>query len=114
MSKQSATKTLTAILSVATLGLALSLGMGTVRAEEKQKDKNVNNVTEEQILRALSNVQPRHLLVPEGGKAKTRLSDVLYLAETPATDVAERDASERSEASHAVGASRRSGERERV
>jgi outer membrane protein OmpA-like peptidoglycan-associated protein len=34
--------------------LALSLGTGTVRAEEKQKDKNVNNVTEEQILRALA------------------------------------------------------------
>jgi len=50
MSKHSATKTLTVILSVATVGAALCLGMGTVRAEEKEKDKNV---TEEQILRAL-------------------------------------------------------------
>jgi outer membrane protein OmpA-like peptidoglycan-associated protein len=49
MSKHSATKTLAAILSVATLGVALSLGTGTVRAEEKDK-----NVTEEQILRALA------------------------------------------------------------
>jgi len=48
MSQHSATKTLTAILSVATIGAALCLGMGTVRAEEKDK-----NVTEEQILRAL-------------------------------------------------------------
>ena len=50
MSKHSATTTFTAILSVATIGAALCLGMGTVRAEEKEKDKNV---TEEQILRAL-------------------------------------------------------------
>jgi len=49
MSKHSATKTLAAILSVATLGVALSHGTGTVRAEEKDK-----NVTEEQILRALA------------------------------------------------------------
>jgi tRNA 2-thiocytidine biosynthesis protein TtcA len=52
------------------------------------------------ILRALGNVQPRHLLVPEDGKAKPRLSDVLYLAETPAIR-SERDASERSDASQA-------------
>ena len=51
MSKHSATKTLAAILSVATLGVALSLGTGTVRAEEKDK-----NVTEEQILRELKQV----------------------------------------------------------
>ena len=51
MSQRSATKTLTAMLSVATIGAALTLGIGTVRAEEKAKDKNV---TEEQILRALA------------------------------------------------------------
>ena len=51
MSQRSATKTFTAVLSVATIGAALSFGMGTVRAEEKAKDKNV---TEEQILRALA------------------------------------------------------------
>ena len=49
MSKRSATNFLTAILSVATLGAALALGVGTVRAEEKDK-----NVTEDQILRALT------------------------------------------------------------
>ena len=49
MSKHSAMKTLTAILSVATIGAALSFGMGTVRAEDKDK-----NVTEDQILRALA------------------------------------------------------------
>jgi len=59
------------------------------------------------ILRALGNVQTRHLLVSEKGKANSpRLSDVIYMAETPA--------SERSDASHANGASRRSGERESV
>ena len=41
MSKHSATKTFTAILSIATIGAALCLGMGTVRAEEKAKDNNV-------------------------------------------------------------------------
>jgi outer membrane protein OmpA-like peptidoglycan-associated protein len=51
MSKRSAKKVLTAILSVATLGVALSLGIGTVRAEEKENNKNV---TEDQILRALA------------------------------------------------------------
>ena len=50
MSKHSATRSFSVILSVATIGAALCLGMGTVRAEEKEKDKNV---TEEQILRAL-------------------------------------------------------------
>ena len=49
MSNNSATKTLTAILSVATIGAALSLGMGTALAEDKDK-----NVTEDQILRALA------------------------------------------------------------
>jgi outer membrane protein OmpA-like peptidoglycan-associated protein len=51
MSPSSGTKTLTSILSIATLGAALSFGMGTaLAAEEKAKDKNV---TEGEILRAL-------------------------------------------------------------
>jgi outer membrane protein OmpA-like peptidoglycan-associated protein len=51
MSQSSGTKSLTAILSIATLGAALSFGMGTgLAAEEKAKDKNV---TEGEILRAL-------------------------------------------------------------
>ncbi len=33
------------------------------------------------IIRALGNVQPRHLLVPEKATANARLSDVIYLAE---------------------------------
>ena len=50
MSPNHGTKTLTSILSIATLGAALSFGMATALAEEKAKDKNV---TEDQILRAL-------------------------------------------------------------
>ena len=50
MSENHGTKTLTSILSIATLGAALSVGMGTALAEEKAKDKNVS---EDQILRAL-------------------------------------------------------------
>jgi outer membrane protein OmpA-like peptidoglycan-associated protein len=51
MSQSSGTKTLTAILSIATLGAALSFGMGTALAAEKAKDKNVS---EGDILRALA------------------------------------------------------------
>ena len=47
MSNISATRTLTAILSVATIGAALSYGIGTARAGD-------NNVSEEQIVRALA------------------------------------------------------------
>jgi outer membrane protein OmpA-like peptidoglycan-associated protein len=50
MSQSSGTKTLTSILSIAALGAALSLGMGTALAQEKPKDKNVS---EGEILRAL-------------------------------------------------------------
>jgi tRNA 2-thiocytidine biosynthesis protein TtcA len=57
------------------------------------------------IMRALGNVQPRHLLAREKGTTKASLSDVIYLA----------DASERSDASHANGpASREALRRERV
>ena len=52
MSQRTGTKTLTATLSIATLGAALSFGMGTaLAAEEKAKDKNVS---EGEILRALA------------------------------------------------------------
>ena len=51
MSRSSGTKTLTAILSIATLGAAFSFGMGTALAAEKAKDKNVS---EGEILRALA------------------------------------------------------------
>ena len=47
MSKMFATKALTAILSIATIGAALSFGTGTARAGD-------NNVTEDEIVRALT------------------------------------------------------------
>jgi len=47
MSSISAMKTLTAIFSVATIGAAISLGVGTASAQDK-------NVTEDQIVRALA------------------------------------------------------------
>jgi outer membrane protein OmpA-like peptidoglycan-associated protein len=47
MSKVFATKALTAILSIATIGAALSFGTGTARAGD-------NNVTEDEIVRALT------------------------------------------------------------
>ena len=47
MSKRFPTKTLTAILSIATIGAALGLGAGTARAGD-------NNVTEDEIVRALT------------------------------------------------------------
>ena len=53
MSQSSGTKTLTSILSIATLGAALSLGMGTALAQTKDK-----NVSEDQILRALLPEKP--------------------------------------------------------
>jgi outer membrane protein OmpA-like peptidoglycan-associated protein len=49
MSQSSGTKTLTAIVSIATLGAALTFGTGTALAQAK-----VKNVSEDQILRALS------------------------------------------------------------
>lgn len=56
MAKTSATKTLSSILSVATIGAALSLGAGTALAQEKDK-----NVTEDQILRALAPAEKKPL-----------------------------------------------------
>ena len=47
MSKRFPMKTLTAILSIATIGAALGLGTGTARAGD-------NNVTEDEIVRALT------------------------------------------------------------
>jgi outer membrane protein OmpA-like peptidoglycan-associated protein len=56
ISKQSATRpldrNLAAILSIATLGAAICFGAVTARAEDKNNSTN-NNVTEEQIVRAL-------------------------------------------------------------
>jgi outer membrane protein OmpA-like peptidoglycan-associated protein len=98
MSKHSATKTLAAILSVATLGVTLSLGTGTVRAEEKEKDKNV---TEEQILRALApekkpltrglSVGPQQQVDPATAAAETKLVQKVRGRATRSLTVSERE-----------------------
>jgi outer membrane protein OmpA-like peptidoglycan-associated protein len=54
MSKISATKGLTAILSIMTMGAALSVGTGAARAGD-------NNVTEDQIVRALAPAEKKPL-----------------------------------------------------
>ena len=56
MSQSSGTNTVTAILSIATLGAALSFGTGTALAQAK-----VKNVSEDQILRALTPVEKKPL-----------------------------------------------------
>ena len=100
MSQHSATKTLAAILSVATLGVALSLGAGTVRAEEKAK-KDVNNVTEEQILRALApekkpltrglSVGPQQQVDPATAAAESKLVQKVRGRATRSLSVSERE-----------------------
>ena len=96
MSRHSATKTLAAILSVATLGVALSLGTGTVRAEEKDK-----NVTEEQILRALApekkaltrglSVGPQQQVDPATAAAESKLIQKVRGRATRSLSVSERE-----------------------
>jgi len=96
MSKHSATKTLAAILSVATLGVALSLGTGTVRAEEKDK-----NVTEEQILRALApekkvltrglSVGPQQQVDPATAAAESKVIQKVRGRATRSLSVSERE-----------------------
>ena len=100
MSQHSATKTLAAILSVATLGVALSLGAGTVRAEEKAK-KDVNNVTEEQILRALApekkpltrglSVGPQQQVDPATAAAENKLVQKVRGRATRSLSISERE-----------------------
>jgi outer membrane protein OmpA-like peptidoglycan-associated protein len=96
MSKHSATKTLTAILSVATLGAALSLSMGTVRAEEKDK-----NVSEDQILRALTpekkpltrglSVGPQQQVDPAAAVAEDKLVQKIRGRSTRSLSISERE-----------------------
>jgi outer membrane protein OmpA-like peptidoglycan-associated protein len=96
MSKHSATKTLTAILSVATLGAALSLSMGTVRAEEKDK-----NVSEDQILRALTpekkpltrglSVGPQQQVDPAAAAAEDKLVQKIRGRSTRSLSISERE-----------------------
>ena len=96
MSKHSATKTLTAILLVATLGTALSLSMGTVRAEEKDK-----NVSEDQILRALTpekkpltrglSVGPQQQVDPAAAAAEDKLVQKIRGRSTRSLSISERE-----------------------
>jgi outer membrane protein OmpA-like peptidoglycan-associated protein len=96
MSKHSATKTLTAILSVATLGAALSSSMGTVRAEEKD-----NNVSEDQILRALTpekksltrglSVGPQQQVDPAAAAAEDKLVQKIRGRSTRSLSISERE-----------------------
>jgi outer membrane protein OmpA-like peptidoglycan-associated protein len=96
MSKHFATKTLTAILSVATLGVALSLGTGAVRAEEKDK-----NVTEEQILRALApekkpltrglSVGPQQQVDPAAAAAEGKFVQKIRGRATRSLSISERE-----------------------
>jgi outer membrane protein OmpA-like peptidoglycan-associated protein len=98
MSKHSAAKTLTAILSVATIGAGLCLGMGTVRAEEKSKDKNV---TEDQILRALVpekkpltrglSVGPQQQIDPAAAAAESKLVQKVRGRSTRSLSISERE-----------------------
>ena len=53
MSQKSVTRTLGAILSIATIGAAMSFGAVTARAEDNKSNSTDKNVTEEQIVRAL-------------------------------------------------------------
>ena len=98
MSQRSAAKTLTAMLSVATIGAALALGIGTVRAEEKAKD---TNVTEEQILRALApekkpltrglSVGPQQQVDPATAAAESKLIQKVRGRATRSLSVSERE-----------------------
>ena len=98
MSQRSATKTLTAVLSVATIGAALTLSIGTVRAEEKAKDKNV---TEEQIIRALVpekkpltrglSVGPQQQVDPATAAAESKLVQKVRGRSTRSLSVSERE-----------------------
>ena len=98
MSQRSAAKTFTAMLSVATIGAALTLSTGIVRAEEKAKDKNV---TEEQILRALApekkpltrglSVGPQQQVDPATAAAESKLVQKVRGRSTRSLSVSERE-----------------------
>ena len=86
------------MLSVATIGAALTLSIGTVRAEEKAKDKNV---TEEQILRALApekkpltrglSVGPQQQVDPATAAAESKLVQKVRGRSTRSLSVSERE-----------------------
>jgi outer membrane protein OmpA-like peptidoglycan-associated protein len=75
MSKISMTKGLTAILSIMTIGAALSVGTGAARAGD-------NNVTEDQIVRALAPAEKKPLTRGLSVGPQTQTDPVATAAET--------------------------------
>ncbi len=75
MSKISATKGLTAILSIMTIGAALSVGTGTARAGD-------DNVTEDQIVRALAPAEKKPLTRGLSVGPQTQTDPAAVAAET--------------------------------
>ena len=96
MSKISATKTLAAMLSIATIGAAISCGTGTARAEDKDK-----NVTEDQIVRALApekkpltrglSVGPQQVVDPAAAAAEGKFVQKIRGRSTRSLSVNERE-----------------------
>jgi len=93
MSKISATKTIAAMLSVATIGAAISFGTVTASAGDK-------NVTEDQIIRALAPVKkpltrglaagPRHTIDPAVAASESRFVQKIRGRTTRSLSVSER------------------------
>jgi outer membrane protein OmpA-like peptidoglycan-associated protein len=96
MAKTSVAKTLTSILSAATIGAALSLGAGAALAQEKDK-----NVTEDQILRALApekkpltrglSAGPQQAVDPTAAAAEGKFVQKIRGRSTRSLSVAERE-----------------------
>jgi outer membrane protein OmpA-like peptidoglycan-associated protein len=94
MANFSATKTLTAIVSVAALGAAVSLGAGVALAQDK-------NVTEDQIIRALTpdkkpltrglSVGPQQTADPTAAAAESKLVQKFRGRSTRSLSSAERE-----------------------
>jgi outer membrane protein OmpA-like peptidoglycan-associated protein len=95
MSKISATKGLTAILSIMTLGAALCVGTGTARAGD-------SNVTEDQIVRALApaekkpltrglSVGPQQQVDPAMAAAESKLVQKVRGRATRSLSISERE-----------------------
>ena len=103
MSQKSATRTLGrtlgAILSIATIGAAISFGAVTARAEDNNKDKNV---TEDQIVRALApekkapltrglSVGPQQAVDPAAVAAESRFVQTIRGRATRSLSTTERE-----------------------
>jgi outer membrane protein OmpA-like peptidoglycan-associated protein len=94
MSNISATKAITAILSIATIGAAISFGMGTALAQDK-------TVTEDQIVRALApekkpltrglSVGPQQTVDPAATAAEGKFVQKIRGRSTRSLSVSERE-----------------------